>query len=68
MGFGPVSEADQLQDQQRGDKAHDCTNHPAGDLQRIFHGSLDEQSKTGRQQGSPHLTVLAGNSFNAFEA
>jgi hypothetical protein len=37
-------------------------------LQRIFHVSLDDQSKAGCQQGSPHLTGLTGNSFNAFEA
>ena len=44
-GVGPVAEADQLQDQQGGDKAHDRANHPAGDLQRIFHVFLDDQSQ-----------------------
>jgi hypothetical protein len=66
-GVGPVSEADQLQDQQCGEKACDRTNHPAGDLQRIFHGPLDEQSKASCHQGSPGLSGLAGDSFNAFE-
>jgi hypothetical protein len=49
-------------------KACDRTNYPAGDLQRIFHVFLDDRSKTDCRQGSPHLTELAGNSFNAFEA
>ncbi len=43
--IGPVAETDQLQDQQGGDKAHDRADHPAGDLQRILHVFLDDQSQ-----------------------
>ena len=67
-GVGAVSEADQLQYQQCGDKAQDRTNDPAGDLRRILHISLDHQSQAGSQPGSLHLTAPAGNSFTTFEA
>ena len=69
-GIGAITEADQFEQQQRGDKADDRADEAAGNLQRIFHLFLDRGLNAAGCKagcGTPHWTGQAGNSFIAFE-